>query len=54
LPDGLHLPPPNFLADSQYKSITGGVTGVLQPISKQDLETAFFSDDKKVKDKSVE
>ncbi|CAK9783934.1 hypothetical protein CC85DRAFT_331220 [Cutaneotrichosporon oleaginosum] len=37
-----------------YKSITGGVTGVLQPISKQDLETAFFSDDKKVKDKSVE
>lgn len=40
--------------NAQYKSATGGVTGMLQPISKQELETAFFSDDKKVKDKSVE
>ncbi|BEI81638.1 hypothetical protein CcaverHIS002_0207980 [Cutaneotrichosporon cavernicola] len=39
---------------SVYKSNTGGVTGVLQPISRMELETAFFGDDKKVKDKSVE
>ena len=37
-----------------YKSTVGGVTGRLEPISKQDMETAFFSDDKKVKDKSTE
>lgn len=40
-------------ARSQYKTGTGH-TGTLNPISKQDMETAFFGDDKKVKDKSVD
>ncbi|KAK8869473.1 hypothetical protein IAR55_000037 [Kwoniella newhampshirensis] len=37
-----------------FKSSTSGHTGSLGAISKQETETAFFGDDKNVKDKSVE
>jgi hypothetical protein len=38
----------------QYKSTTSGHTGTLGEISKQEVESAFFGDDKNVKDKSTE
>jgi hypothetical protein len=38
----------------QYKSNTGGATGLFLTVGKQDIESEFFGDDKKVKDKSVE
>jgi hypothetical protein len=38
----------------QYKSATSGHTGQLGEISKQEIESAFFDDDKSVKDKSLE
>ncbi|KAK1925222.1 ribosome maturation protein [Papiliotrema laurentii] len=37
-----------------FKSSTSGHTGQLGAISKQEIETAFFADDKNVKDKSLE
>ena len=38
----------------QYKSTTSGHTGQLGEISKQEIESAFFGDEKNVKDKSLE
>ena len=38
----------------QFKSAEGGHTGTLGAVSKQEIENAFFGDEKKVKDKSVE
>ncbi|TXT08879.1 hypothetical protein VHUM_03007 [Vanrija humicola] len=43
-----------FLGNYNIYSSGTGHTGILKPISKQELETAFFGDDKKVKDKSNE
>ncbi|ORY30037.1 ribosome maturation protein [Naematelia encephala] len=37
-----------------FKSQTSGHTGQVGEVSKQEIETAFFGDDKNVKDKSVE
>jgi hypothetical protein len=42
------------MIDDQFKSATSGHTGQLGEISKQEIESAFFDDDKKVKDKSLE
>lgn len=39
---------------SIFKSSTSGHTGTLGEISKQEIENAFFGDDKNVKDKSLE
>lgn len=41
-------------AHPQFKSSTSGHTGTLLKISKQEIETAFFGDEKNVKDKSAE
>ncbi|KAL1405764.1 hypothetical protein Q8F55_007437 [Vanrija albida] len=43
-----------FIGNFNIYSSGTGHTGILKPIGKQELETAFFGDDKKVKDKSVE
>ena len=40
--------------NAQYKSSTSGHTGTLGAVSKQEIENAFFADQKNVKDKSVE
>ena len=37
-----------------FKSATSGHTGQLGEISKQEIESAFFDDNKNVKDKSLE
>ena len=37
-----------------FKSNTSGTTGMLAPISRQEVETAFFGDDKRIKDKSTD
>jgi hypothetical protein len=42
------------MINDQFKSATSGHTGQLGEISKQEIESAFFDDDKKVKDKSLE
>lgn len=39
---------------TQFKSATSGHTGQLGEISKQEIESAFFDDNKNIKDKSLE